>query len=94
MFTYISRYFFPFYFGSNYWKPYWAYVNARLTNYMVYTTGAQEWHIMLLLGDITSPTTVAHYVTMTSDLRVLITEVLTAAPTAHGVHTQTFRVRH
>ena len=27
-----------------------------------------------LLGDVTSPTTVAHYVSMTSDLRVLITE--------------------
>ena len=26
-----------FYFGSNYWKPYWAYVNARLANYMVCT---------------------------------------------------------
>ena len=29
---------------------------------------------MSLLGDVTSPTTVAHYVTMTSDLHVLITE--------------------
>ena len=25
------------YFKSNYWKPYWAYVNARLANYMVCT---------------------------------------------------------
>ena len=32
-----------------------------------YTTGAQEWHIVSLLGDVTSPTTVAHYVTMTYD---------------------------
>ena len=33
----------------------------------VLNTGAQEWHIVSLLGDVTSPTTVAHYVTMTSD---------------------------
>ena len=41
---------------------------------ILYITGAQDWHIVSLLGDVTSPTTVAHYVTMTSDLRVLITE--------------------
>ena len=35
--------------------------------YIAYTTGAQEWHIVSLLGDVTSPTTVTHYVTMTSD---------------------------
>ena len=34
---------------------------------ILYYTGAQEWHIVSLLGDVTSPTTVAHYVTMTSD---------------------------
>ena len=28
---------FIFYFGSNYWKPFLAYVNARLANYMVCT---------------------------------------------------------
>ena len=32
-----------------------------------YITGAQEWHIVSLLGDVTSPTTVAHYGSMTSD---------------------------
>ena len=36
-------------------------------------TGAQEWLIVSLLVDVTSPTTVAHYVSM-SDLRVLSTE--------------------
>ena len=30
-----------------------------------YSTGAQEWHIVSLLGDVTSPTTVAYYVSMT-----------------------------
>ena len=40
----------------------------------MYLTGAQEWHIVSLLGDVTSTTTVAHYVSMTSDLRVLITK--------------------
>ena len=24
-------------FGSNYWKPYWAYINARLAKYMACT---------------------------------------------------------
>ena len=38
------------------------------------TTGAQEWHIVSLLGDVTSPTTLAHYVSMTSHLCVLSTE--------------------
>ena len=37
-------------------------------------TGAQEWHIVSLLGDVTSPTTADHYVSMTSDIRVLSTE--------------------
>ena len=41
---------------------------------MVYATGAQEWHIVSLLGDVPSPTTVAHYVSMTSHLHVLSTE--------------------
>ena len=39
-----------------------------------YSTGAQEWHILSMLSDVTSPTTVAHYVSMTSNLHVLITE--------------------
>ena len=36
--------------------------------------GVQEWHIVSLLGDITSPTSAVHYVSMTSDIRVLSTE--------------------
>ena len=48
-----------------------------------------NWHIMSLLDDVTSPTTVAHYVSMTcSEHR----EALTAAPTADCVHKQAFRV--
>ena len=46
---------------------------ADAANLSVYTRGAQEWHIVSLLADGTSPTTVAHYVSMTSDLRVLST---------------------
>ena len=37
-------------------------------------TGAQEWHIVSLLGGVTSPNTVAHYASMTSYSRVLSTE--------------------
>ena len=56
-----------------------------------YTTGAQNWHIVSLLGDVTSPTTVAHHVIMTcSDNR----GALTAASTAHSVQKQAFRVHH
>ena len=45
--------------------------------------GAQKWHIVSLLGDVTSPTTVADCVSMTcSEHR----EALTAAPTT-DVHT-------
>ena len=40
----------------------------------VYTTGAQEWHIVSLLGDVTSPTTAVDFVSMTSDLRLPSTE--------------------
>ena len=58
---------------------------------MLQGTGAQKWHIVSLLGDVTSPTTVANYVSMTcSDNR----EALTAAPTAHRVQKQAFRVHH
>ena len=39
-----------------------------------FSVGAQEWHIVSLLGDVTSPTTAIHYVSMTSDLRVLSTD--------------------
>ena len=53
-------------------------------------TDAQNWHIVSLLGDVTSLTTVAHYVSMTcSEHR----EALNAAPTADGVHIQAIRVQ-
>ena len=52
--------------------------------------GTQKWHIVSLLGDVTSPTSVAHYVSMTcSEHR----DALTAAPTADGVHLQAIRVQ-
>ena len=58
--------------------------------YFVKTTGTQKWHIVSLLGDVTSPTTVAHYVSMTcSEHR----KALTATPTADGVHMQAIRVQ-
>ena len=48
-------------------------------------TGAQEWHIVSLVGDVTSPTTAVHYVRfMCSEHR----EALLSAPTAHGVRKQ------
>ena len=54
------------------------------------TTGAQKWHIVFLLGDVTSPTTVTDYVIMTySEHR----DALTAAPTADCVHKQAIRVK-
>ena len=57
---------------------------------LVQTTGAQKWHIVSQLGDVTSPTTVADYVIMTySEHR----EALTAAPIADGVHLQAIRVQ-
>ena len=56
----------------------------------MYTTGAQEWLIVSLLGDVTSLTTAVHYVGMTcSEHR----EALTVAPTEHGVHKQEFTVQ-
>ena len=59
-------------------------------NIMVYNTGAQKWHIVSLLDDVTSPTTDAHYVSMTcSEHR----DALTAASTADGVHMQAIRVQ-
>ena len=53
----------------------------------VYTTGAQEWHIVSLLSDVTSPTTVAHYVRTTCDLRVLSTEKHFPVRRQHTVYT-------
>ena len=44
------------------------------TSSYIYSTGAQEWNIVSLLGDVTSPPTCAHYVSMASALRVLSTE--------------------
>ena len=57
---------------------------------MLYTTGAKKWHIVSLLSDVTSPTTVAHYVSMTCSEHG---EALTVAPTADGVHKQAIRVQ-
>ena len=54
---------------------------------MVYITGAQEWHIASLLGDVTSPTTAVHNVSMTSDLRVLSTEKHCPVRRQHTVYT-------
>ena len=57
---------------------------------MLYATGAQKWHIVSRLGDVTSPTTVADCVSMTcSDNR----EALTAALTADDVHLQAIGVQ-
>ena len=45
---------------------------------------------MSLVGDVTSPTTAIHYVSMTcSEHR----EALTGAPTEHSVHKQEFTVQ-
>ena len=55
---------------------------------IVYTTGAQKWHIVSLLGDVTSPTTAIHYVSMTLIYVFEYREALTATTTAHGVHKQ------
>ena len=57
---------------------------------LVYIRGAQKWHIVSLLGDVTSPTTVAYYVSITcSEHR----EALTVAPIADGVRLQAIRVQ-
>ena len=53
----------------------------------LYTTGAQEWHIVSLIGDVNSPTIVAHYVSVTSDLRVLSTEKHWVPRRKHTVYT-------
>ena len=55
---------------------------------------ARVWHIVPLLGDVTSPTTAVPYESMTSELRVLSTEKhWPCAPTAHDVHKQVFTVQ-
>ena len=43
--------------------------------------------IVSLLGDVTSPTTVAYYVSMTSDLRILSTEKHWPPRRQHTVYT-------
>ena len=42
---------------------------------------------MSLLGDVTSPTTAVHYVSMTSDLRVLSTEKHSPVRRQHTMYT-------
>ena len=65
-------------------------VSTALLLHTLAATGAQKWHIVSLLGDVTSPTTVADYVSMTcSEHR----ETLIAAPTADGVLLQAIRVQ-
>ena len=56
-------------------------------NACFYSTGAQEWHLVSLLGDVTSPTTAVDYVSMTSDLRVLSTEKHYPVRRQHTVYT-------
>ena len=51
-----------------------------------YSTGAQEWHIVSVLGVVTSPTTVDHYVSM-SDLRLLRTAKNWPPRPQHTVYT-------
>ena len=60
----------------------------------IQTTGAQEWHIVPLLGDVTSPTTAVPYSSMTSEFTCSEhREALAGAPTAHDVHKQEFTVQ-
>ena len=54
---------------------------------LVQTTGAQVWHTVSLLSDVTSPATAFHYVSMTSDLRVLSTEKHCPVRRQHTVYT-------
>ena len=57
------------------------------STFKVQITGAQEWHIVSLLGDVTSPTSAVHYVSMMSDLRVLSTEKHCPVLRQHTVYT-------
>ena len=50
-------------------------------------TGAQEWHIVPLLDDVTSPTTAVPYSSMTSELRVLSTEKHWPVRRQHAMYT-------
>ena len=53
--------------------------------FTLWSTGAQQWHIVSLVGDVTSPTTAVHYVWfMCSEHR----EALLGAQTVHGVRKQ------
>ena len=39
-----------------------GYIARMKQDRWVYTTGAQWWHIVSMVGDVTSPTTTVHYV--------------------------------
>ena len=67
-----------------------AVCNGRGSVAFVYCTGAQKWPIVSLLRDVTSPTTVAYYVSITCCEH---REALTAAPTTDCVHLQAIRVQ-
>ena len=53
----------------------------------------RKWHIVSLLGDVTSPTTAIHYVSMSSDLRVLSTEKHCPVRRQHTVYTRVYSAR-
>ena len=58
--------------------------DSLMSTYNYWTTGAQEWHTVSLVGDVTSPTTAIHYVWFTwSEHR----EALPGAPRQHKVYT-------
>ena len=75
---------------------YYSYGQRPSESVNVYDTGTQEWHIVSLFGDVTSPTSAVHYVSMMSELLVLSTEkqeALPGAPTAHGAHKQSLQCK-
>ena len=51
-----------------------TFVTSSTSQLILQYTGAQEWHIVSLVGDVTYLTTAVHYVSMKSDLCVLSTE--------------------
>ena len=70
----------------------WTFLNDRDIRFGLsetFSTGAQEWHVVSLLGDVISPNTAVHYVSMTSDLRVLSTEKHCPVRRQHTVYTNT-----
>ena len=58
---------------------------------MTHEIRIREWHIVSLLGDVTSPTTAIHYVSMTSDLHVLSTEKHCPVRRQHTVYTKVYK---